>query len=582
MRSNNSKRVGPRVKLAALGASCVAALSSAAIAGTVYVTITFASSTGVNGLKTFLVTIPGTAAALLSTTSSSTRPVMLGSSVTNASVPSPTVPSATPTPTSSKTSSTAETKAQYGVNLAPPDYATGGRPFVNLLAGSGWQHVSTTNKYTQMTGSLLNIDREVPSLSVGEKIARVIQAPLAAVAGKSVDVKCTWLGSGKVALSSWIVKNPNYKSNSVKFTFVPNGSQGAVFYIKETDPSNPIRGLDCREADADPTAIFTKDYIDTIKRYSVVRFMDWQSTNKNNAVNWATRTKPGSGVVRGDDGVALEYMVDLANETGVDPWFCMPWNADDDYIRRFATYVRDNLNPGRKIYVETSNEVWNWGFKVTHQARDEGKAAGLSQVDGSAVLYRYVQKSIAVLDIWADVFAGQPDRLVRVLATQNDSPIVSEKILPYLDAWKHVDALATAPYFAWNLNNNPIAEKGIAAFVTTTLPDRMDDVLAKAARHKANAAKYGLRFIAYEGGQHVVGADVPLLQKIERDPRMGALYTRYLTKWRDEIGDLMTLYSDVGPISKYGAWGMQEYAGQPASEAPKFAAVSNFLSGIGQ
>src|SRR3546814_10140296 len=71
-------------------------------------------------------------------------------------------------------------------------------------------------------------------------------------------------------------------------------------------------------------------------------------------------------------------MVGLANALGTDAWFTVPWNADEDYVRRFATYVRDNLAPGRKAYVEVANEVWNWGFRVISQARDEGRAEGLS------------------------------------------------------------------------------------------------------------------------------------------------------------------------------------------------------------
>ncbi len=51
--------------------------------------------------------------------------------------------------------------------------------------------------------------------------------------------------------------------------------------------------------------------------------------------------------------------------------------------------------------------------------------------------------------------------------------------------------------------------------------------------------------------------------------------------WQRDIGDLMTLLSDVSPISKYGAWGLQEYVGQPLRDAPKAKAVSLFLASQG-
>ena len=46
----------------------------------------------------------------------------------------------------------------------------------------------------------------------------------------------------------------------------------------------------------------------------------------------------------------------------------------------------------------------------------------------------------------------------------------------------------------------------------------------------------GLIF-AYEGGQHLVTPDLELARAIQRDPRMEAIYTRYLTGWRDRFGD---------------------------------------------
>ena len=46
-------------------------------------------------------------------------------------------------------------------------------------------------------------------------------------------------------------------------------------------------------------------------------------------------------------GVPVEAMDELANRTGVDPWFNLPVNASDDYVRGFATYVRSRLDRSR-------------------------------------------------------------------------------------------------------------------------------------------------------------------------------------------------------------------------------------------
>ena len=57
------------------------------------------------------------------------------------------------------------------------------------------------------------------------------------------------------------------------------------------------------------------------------------------------------------NGASLEVMVALANALDADPWFNMPHQADDTFVRNFATYVRQHLEPGRKVYVEWANEV---------------------------------------------------------------------------------------------------------------------------------------------------------------------------------------------------------------------------------
>ena len=76
----------------------------------------------------------------------------------------------------------------------------------------------------------------------------------------------------------------------------------------------------------------------------------------------------------------VEVMVALANQLSADPWFCIPHMADDDYVARFAAIARDNVDPGLKIHVEYSNEVWNSGFSQATYAREQGLAEGLRRL----------------------------------------------------------------------------------------------------------------------------------------------------------------------------------------------------------
>jgi hypothetical protein len=52
-------------------------------------------------------------------------------------------------------------------------------------------------------------------------------------------------------------------------------------------------------------------------------------------------------------------MVILSNYLSANSWFCIPIEASDDYVRKFAGYLKNNLRADLKIYVELSNEVWN-------------------------------------------------------------------------------------------------------------------------------------------------------------------------------------------------------------------------------
>jgi hypothetical protein len=54
---------------------------------------------------------------------------------------------------------------------------------------------------------------------------------------------------------------------------------------------------------------------------------------------------------------------------------------------------------------------------------------------------------------------------------------------------------------------------------------------------------------------------------------MEGIYRRYLDGWRAAGGDTFVLYSATGSISRHGAWGLREYAGQPLSETPKLRGV---------
>ncbi|QVL31168.1 hypothetical protein KIH39_20305 [Telmatocola sphagniphila] len=137
--------------------------------------------------------------------------------------------------------------------------------------------------------------------------------------------------------------------------------------------------------------LFTTQYLQTLANYSTLRMMGASGTNGNPDVNWSDRTTPTSWFSQNyfanpgtsyqsqfnTNGVAWEYLVAMANETGKDLYINVPIGASNAYITNLANlilYGSDGTNPytspqanpvwaplnaNLHVYVEYSNEVWN-------------------------------------------------------------------------------------------------------------------------------------------------------------------------------------------------------------------------------
>jgi hypothetical protein len=102
--------------------------------------------------------------------------------------------------------------------------------------------------------------------------------------------------------------------------------------------------------------------------------------------------------------------------------------------------------------------------------------------------------------------------------------------------------------------------------------------------------RFGVAMVAYEAGQHLIAhmggenddQTVNLLLAANRHERMHGIYLRYLDAWQAAGGSLCCLFSSTSPPSKWGNWGLYEYAGQPLSEAPKARAAMDWLAKLGK
>lgn len=360
--------------------------------------------------------------------------------------------------------------------------------------------------------------------------------------------------------------------------------------VRKTDAKDPVRNIRLiREGHEKTYGVqpFDPDFLKRYEGFSVLRFMDWQKTNNSKQVKWSGRAKMDDPTQTTDRGVALEYCLMLANHLKADPWLCLPHLADDDYVREFAKLVKSKLGPGRKVYVEYSNETWNTQFDQAKHCKAKGLELKLSDNPYEAQLRYSAQRSVEVFKIVEEVFGtSMKDKVVRVIAAQGANPWTGTTEMDWQDAYKSADAIAIAPYFGGFLGDADKADAVVAA--------GLDDLFEKCKKaiarnleinqkYKAEADKRNLRLICYESGQHLAGHGgaenndrlTELFHKANRDPRMGELYKLDYENWKQVGGDVNCVFASMGRWSKWGSWGVLEHHFQDKEEElpPKWAAV---------
>jgi hypothetical protein len=335
--------------------------------------------------------------------------------------------------------------------------------------------------------------------------------------------------------------------------------------------------------------VFNPDYLNFMKDFRVIRLMNMSGITRNNLSKWENRpqlTDASWGGKEGTRGIPLEVMVKLANIIMADPWFNLPHRADDDFIRHYASYVKQHLKPGLKAYIEYTNEAWNGIFSQAHYIKDRGQQLRLDANRANAGYKFYSRRSVDIFKIWEEVFGG-PGRLVRVMGGMATNVPLTHLLLGYEEAFKHTDAFAIAPYFHATQENQKSIQSVDEVFALLksvrnkySIPNTLRNVKAQVRITK----RYGVDLIAYEGGQHLVAykthsnesSSNPYLIKANKDDRMAKLYYEFLKGWKDAGGKLFVAFSAPRDYNWIGSWGIKEYITQNPNIAPKYRALMYF------
>lgn len=368
---------------------------------------------------------------------------------------------------------------------------------------------------------------------------------------------------------------------------------GIFFKINESDIDDPIRDVRVIMPGFEDTYLsepFHPAFIESLKPFGILRYMNWQRINETTVSNWWERTRTRSSTMATDAGVAFEHIVQLARETDTEPWVCIPHLATDEFVISMARLFRRGMSEGQTIYVEFSNEVWNSIFPQAHYAEAQGLAEGLAAEPFQARLHWYSKRANHVLNLFKQVVESGEDHatVVRVMGAQYGNPWTSDVILSFEDAHENVDALAIAPYFGISLGSPSNIWETVDMTKAEIFEACREEILGEQKDlidgHADIAEKFGLELISYEGGQHMVGyagsEGVPELTETlieaNRDPAMYDLYTDMLNVWRGRTSAPFVSYSHCREYTQWGSWGALEYQDQPLWEAHKFRALADF------
>lgn len=401
----------------------------------------------------------------------------------------------------------------------------------------------------------------------------------------------------------------------------PGGKAEAII-IKRSKRGNHIRNIrllaeEHAEDDLEKNP-FLPEFLDFCRPFHCLRFMDWGGTNNSLQETWSDRKHPTfyTMVSTGGDplgkwgppptpfdrkfagGVAYEYMIQLCNMLQIDMWVCIPHRATDDYIAELASLVKSSLDPGLKVYVEFSNEIWNWQF---HQAgwmlqsplagalveakggfpwKNSDRTDGKDHPERIGALFR------RAFAIWEREWREESRRVVRVCAVQVGWPDTAKRTIRWCMDQGGADVVSPTAYFGpYEEHYRKWAAVGSGLTADMVIDDMFEVLRDQRAGSKlsevvAFGQSLGLPYVAYEGGQHIQPekqAELPYntaLAAAQMHPRMADLYLELIRIHRDLGCQMLTHFSSVGRQgTRWGSWGAKASYAQPDEDSPKMKSL---------
>ncbi|MBN1757693.1 MAG: hypothetical protein JW863_05220 [Chitinispirillaceae bacterium] len=412
--------------------------------------------------------------------------------------------------------------------------------------------------------------------------------------------KCSFTGSAEVrGVSGGSVAALQYDetTNTTTFDFVvagPPGDNHGFFLIDFTETkripeSSTGSGFTDFKMyrpgyDLSTDKTFTDEFIAALTgiRFSTIRFMNFSMTNGRDpdypgVTRWENRKrKTDASQSRIDpigktDGGSWEYVIELCNLTGMDPWINVPVSADSEYVTGLAELFRDSLGGSLHLYVESSNEVWNTapGFEQSLYNQAQADELGIGEHENHA------RRTAEIAGIFREVFGEDAlNNRVRVVLCSH-KPMLKWWVVPMLDYLtetvgppeEYLYAIASQTYFGAGADaGESVAD--ILAQCREAIDAQIDETgetdEAGRVQWVATAEEYGLPggYCSYEGGpDHGGGSTDNIANRIraERDEEMAAVWTYNFDEAFFQVGgNLAMQFTLSSAYTRYGCWGLTD------------------------
>lgn len=438
--------------------------------------------------------------------------------------------------------------------------------------------------------------------------------------------------TGKVNLERYganivgLTSNASGAVRAVDFEYYPKDATsffgyGEAYSIGGRLQGPPKNGIDTRHLwlSVEPSSLVTKFTAGEAVTISGIQVNLWEDMvwwGYNYSTNPPTPTGPGETFKFGQfiplvestvssqswgspNGAPISEIMKIAAELSANAWVHQPYLSDDAYAAWFVNQVSANLGAGLSCLIEYGNEIWNimgrfhGSFHIYNKSRTIFDFANANK---DLMILEVIKRAYIAKLAAPDLFAN--GRLKFVLAWHRVFPYDITYMLDKVHHLGLIRDVAIAPYFA-NPDYLPILNRELQRLGNSNavidwmfnvhLPAEIDSSVEDTRVMKALLDdRYGpdvYTLHLYESGQHMVAYNTTatdpnspngMLDRINRDPRIGPLITDYYTRQKEIITPgIPVCFETMSAFSKAGRWGFKENYYQ---DNPKWIAYSELAN----